>query len=128
MSTRIAYDPKIIDGMLLNPMWTNKVVSALKSDLQEAAKAAEDQLSLSFAASGGDEEKDQEWKSHENALEILDDIYIYLSSDDIYRGGESPFTGNAPSRRGTGGLYFKFKETDNAYTIRGLLAFLKYFL
>ena len=127
MSTRIAYDPKIIDGMLLNPMWTNKVVSALKSDLQEAAKAAEDQLSLSFAASGGDEEKDQEWKSHENALEILDDIYIYLSSDDIYRGGESPYTGNAPSRRGTGGLYFKFKETDNSYTIRGLLAFLKYF-
>ena len=127
MATYIAYSPKQIIGMLLNLMWTNKVIDVLRSDLEAAAKAAEDQLALMFLASDGDMEEDEEWKEHKNALEILDNIYIYFSSDVIYRGGESPYTGNAPSRRATGGLYFKFKETDNVYTIRGLVAFLKYF-
>jgi len=48
MSTTIAYAPKKIIGMLLNPMWSGKVIQYLEKDLKEAAKAAEAQLTLAF--------------------------------------------------------------------------------
>ena len=58
MVTRIAYSPKQIVGMLLNPMWSGKVMQYLEKDLKEAAKAAEAQLTLAFNDSEKDAEKE----------------------------------------------------------------------
>ena len=127
MTTRIAYSPKAIIGMLLNPMWSGKVIQYLEKDLKEAAKAAEAQLTLAFNDSEKDAEKEEEWGTHENALEVLKKIYVYFSADVIYTKGSQHIAANSPSRNATGGLYFKFNETDNEYTLKGLVQFLKYF-
>jgi 8-oxo-dGTP pyrophosphatase MutT (NUDIX family) len=127
MTTRIAYNPKAIVGMLLNPMWSGKVMQYLEKDLKEAAKAAEAQLTLAFNDSEKDTEKEEEWGTHENALEVLKKIYVYFSADVIYTKGSPQTAKNSPSRNATGGLYFKFNETDNEYTLKGLVQFLKYF-
>jgi len=127
MSTTIAYSPKRIIGMLLNPMWGDKVIAHLESDLVDASVAAHNQLALAFDASDRDAEEDKEWGERKDALEVLRSIKVYFSADVIYLGGETYSATNKPSRRGTGGLYFKFNETDNEYTIKGLVQFLKYF-
>ncbi len=127
MATRIAYSPKAIVGMLLNPMWSGKVMQYLEKDLKEAAKAAEAQLTLAFNDSEKDAEKEEEWGTHENALEVLEKIYVYFSADVLYTKGSQHIAANSPSRNATGGLYFKFNETDNEYTLKGLVQFLKYF-